>query len=201
MRMIRLGECAPFNASICAPFTRRQHQPSDRDWYFIAEQPALAPHLAHPEGCAALRIVLVTVPRVSRSCEHFLDRFDLHLLQPSDNASLYLARLVEVPDFVSRVSGFGIRVSSFRFSGFRSRVSDFRVSGFGVRGWTEMCSSCGDVARTPGRSALGTPASCQGSSSQFKNNYSTEMCLRRKEHLGSEAGSYARLIDLCFTQR
>jgi hypothetical protein len=25
-----------------------------RDWYFIAEQPASAPHLAHPEGCAAL---------------------------------------------------------------------------------------------------------------------------------------------------
>jgi len=38
-----------------------------RDWYFIAEQPAPAPHLAHAEGYAALRIVLVTVPRVSRS--------------------------------------------------------------------------------------------------------------------------------------
>ena len=33
-----------------------------RDWYFIAERPALAPHLAHPEECAALRIVLVTHP-------------------------------------------------------------------------------------------------------------------------------------------
>jgi len=31
-----------------------------RDLYFIAEQPAPAPHLAHPEGCAALSIVLVT---------------------------------------------------------------------------------------------------------------------------------------------
>ena len=51
-----------------------------RDWYLIADQPAPAPHLAHPEGCAALRIVLVTVPRVSRSCEHFPDGFDLHLL-------------------------------------------------------------------------------------------------------------------------
>ena len=38
---------------------------AQRDWYLIAEQPAPAPHLAHPEGCAALRIVLVTVPRVS----------------------------------------------------------------------------------------------------------------------------------------
>ena len=36
-----------------------------RDWYVIAEQPAPAPHLAHPERCAALRIVLVTVPRFS----------------------------------------------------------------------------------------------------------------------------------------
>ena len=44
--------------------------------YSIAEKPAAAPHHAHPEGCAALRIVLVTVPRVSRSCEHFLDGFD-----------------------------------------------------------------------------------------------------------------------------
>jgi len=42
-----------------------------RDWYLTAVQPAPAPHLAHPEGCAAPRIVLVTVPRVSRSCEHF----------------------------------------------------------------------------------------------------------------------------------
>ena len=50
-----------------------------RDWCLIAEQPAPAPHLAHPEGCAALRIALVTVPRVSRSCEHFVDGFDLHL--------------------------------------------------------------------------------------------------------------------------
>jgi len=38
----------------------------ERDRYFIAEQPAPAPHLAHPEGCAALSIVLVTVPRSSR---------------------------------------------------------------------------------------------------------------------------------------
>ena len=44
-------------------------QSVQRDWHSIAEKPAPAPHLAHPEGCAALRIVLVTVPRVSRSCE------------------------------------------------------------------------------------------------------------------------------------
>ena len=51
-----------------------------RDWYFVAERPAPAPHLAHPEGCAALRIVLVAVPRVCRSCEHVLDGFDFHLI-------------------------------------------------------------------------------------------------------------------------
>jgi hypothetical protein len=51
-----------------------------RDWYFIAEQPAPEPHLAHPEGYAALRIVLVTVPRVGRSCKPFQDGFDGHLL-------------------------------------------------------------------------------------------------------------------------
>ena len=43
----------------------------------------LAPHLARPEGCAGLRIVLVNVPRVSRSRENVQDGFDLHLLQPS----------------------------------------------------------------------------------------------------------------------
>ena len=47
--------------------------------YSIVENPAPAPHLAHLEGCDVLRIVLVTVPRVSRSCEHFPDGFDLHL--------------------------------------------------------------------------------------------------------------------------
>ena len=52
-----------------------------RDWFLISEQPAPAPHLAHPERCAALRIFLVTVPRVSRSCEHFPGGFDLHLLR------------------------------------------------------------------------------------------------------------------------
>ena len=39
-----------------------------------------APHLAHLEGCAALRIVLVTMPHVSRSCEHSPDGFKLHPL-------------------------------------------------------------------------------------------------------------------------
>ena len=53
----------------------------ERDWYCIAKQPAPAPHLADPEGRAAPRIALVTVHRVSRSCEHFPDGSDLHLLQ------------------------------------------------------------------------------------------------------------------------
>ena len=45
----------------------RYTQVPTRDWYFIPEQQAPAPHLANLEGCAALRIVLVTVPRVSHS--------------------------------------------------------------------------------------------------------------------------------------
>ena len=53
----------------------------ESDWYDIFEQTAPAPHLAHPEGCAAVRIVPVTVPRASRSCKHFQDGFDVHLLQ------------------------------------------------------------------------------------------------------------------------
>ena len=62
---------------------------------FIAEQPAPAPHLAHPDGCAATRIVLVTVPRDSRSCEPFPDGFDLHLLHHlRKKASLSLCRAV-----------------------------------------------------------------------------------------------------------
>jgi len=45
-----------------------------RDWYVIAEQTATAPHLAHLVGCASRHIVLVTVPRVSRSCEHEVEK-------------------------------------------------------------------------------------------------------------------------------
>ena len=50
-----------------------------RNCYFIGQHPAPAPHLAHPEGCAVRNIALVTVPRVSRSCEHFPGGLDLHL--------------------------------------------------------------------------------------------------------------------------
>ena len=46
-----------------------------RDWSFIATQPASAPHM--------LRIVPHTVPRVGRSCEHLPDGFELHLLLTS----------------------------------------------------------------------------------------------------------------------
>ena len=57
-----------------------------RDHYLIAKRPALAPHLAHLERCAALRIVLVTVLRATHSCEHFTDGFDLLLLRKGVNA-------------------------------------------------------------------------------------------------------------------
>ena len=61
--------------------------------FFFDAHAAPAPHLAHPEGCAALRVVLVTVPRVSRSCENLLDGFDLRLLQP----------LKDLPTIVRRI--------------------------------------------------------------------------------------------------
>ena len=53
---------------------------SEERLVFYCRNPASAPHLAHPEGCAAVRIVLVTVPRVSHTREHFPVRFDLRLL-------------------------------------------------------------------------------------------------------------------------
>jgi hypothetical protein len=36
--------------------------------------------MPHPEGCAALCIVLVTMPHVGRACEHFPDGFEFQLL-------------------------------------------------------------------------------------------------------------------------
>ena len=55
--LVKARTAMPLPAQVCSLRTKL-------DWYFIAEQPAPAPHLAHPEGCAALRIALVTVPRL-----------------------------------------------------------------------------------------------------------------------------------------
>ena len=85
-----------FIFTMCAPPPRSQsRKQSTRVWYFIVEQPAPAPapHLAHPERYATLRIVLISVSRVSRSCEHFPDGFDLHLLQAEYKVTLYPAAL------------------------------------------------------------------------------------------------------------
>ena len=43
----------------------RRYEITKRDWCVGAEQLAPEPDLAHLEGCAALRIVLVSVPRVT----------------------------------------------------------------------------------------------------------------------------------------
>ena len=59
----------------------REKEKSSAREYFIAEQAAPASHLTYLEGCSALRLVLITVPRVCHSYEHFPDGFDLHLLQ------------------------------------------------------------------------------------------------------------------------
>ena len=44
--------------------TMHDVQSVKRCWHFIAEQPTPAPHLARPEEPAALRMVLITVPRL-----------------------------------------------------------------------------------------------------------------------------------------
>ena len=61
----RGGTCGlPLSLSLGDRSTRRPSAPpAEREWYFIAEQPAPA----HPEECAALRIVLVTVALASIS--------------------------------------------------------------------------------------------------------------------------------------
>ena len=70
-------------------------------WYLIAEKTAPAPHFTHPERCAALRDVLVTVPRASRSCEHFPDGFNLHLLL---NPWTHSGRNFRAPDVEQRAT-------------------------------------------------------------------------------------------------
>ena len=88
---------------------------AERAWSLITEQAAPAPHLAYPEGRAALRTVLVTVPRVSRSCEK---KNGWIRSPPPTMWGLEL-----------RVEGTGCGGSGFRVqgSGFRIQGSEFRV--------------------------------------------------------------------------
>ena len=81
-------------------------------WYLITEQPAPSLHLAHAEGCAALRIVLVTVPRVRK---YFLDGLDLHLppaLESWGSGSTELKAWG-----LCHPSGLGSQISGFRAHG------------------------------------------------------------------------------------
>ena len=55
-RQVASLESQVMNLGIVDQWLQRCLNLPRRDWYFIAEQPAPAPHLAHPEGCAALRI-------------------------------------------------------------------------------------------------------------------------------------------------
>ena len=75
----------------CRAAAHTPHSGGERDWYFIAKQPAPALHLTNPERCAALRIVLATVPQESRSCEHIPDGFDhiLHPVAPPGSCQVY----------------------------------------------------------------------------------------------------------------
>ena len=87
-----------------------------RDLYFIAKQPASAPH--------TLRIVPHTAPRVGRSYEHFPDGFELHTSYPC------LVFLSWRRSQVACARGDGFRVQG---SGFRVQGSGFRVQGSGCR--------------------------------------------------------------------
>jgi len=78
---------------------------------FTAEQPAPAPHLAHPEGCAALYIVLVTVPRVNLRLKD-LDGPVTRVKEKQKKVSVGFAPSSrQAPPAHSLVSGFGIRVT------------------------------------------------------------------------------------------
>jgi len=92
-----------------------------RDRYFIAEEPAPAPHLARPKGCAALCIVLVTVPCASRSCEQFPDRFNLHLDFPDE------------PGAERSGEGFRLQGSGLNSSKYGRRVYELGFRGLGLR--------------------------------------------------------------------
>ena len=92
-----------------------------RDWYFIAEQAAPAPHLAHPEGLLPYALC--------------------YLLCPVPAALANIVRLDSISTSYNvgfRVSGFGVRMWGFKIQGSRFRVlgSGFRVhdSGFRVQG-------------------------------------------------------------------
>ena len=88
------GNKIPASTWVHTPTATSRRQIRERDWYVIAEQPAPAPRRARPEGCAALRIVLVTVPpsginpqppilsrhlpRSVNSCENFRAQETVH---------------------------------------------------------------------------------------------------------------------------
>ena len=87
--------------------------------HFIAEQSALAPHLAHPEECSALRVVLVTVPHASRSGGHFPDVFHTPTSQslqchPPNLKTQHLKHARLSPRVVPTTSFSRISTASFR---------------------------------------------------------------------------------------
>ena len=91
---------------------RQEHSPrrsglvreKERDRYFIAEEPAPAPHLAHPDGCAALRIVLVTVPRVS----HFYEKNRMDSIFTSYSPESYPHKAVAACDVAWSVRSWAL---------------------------------------------------------------------------------------------
>ena len=68
------------------------HGETQRDWYFIAEQPAPAPHLARPEGRAALTHMCELLCSVSAALASFF-RMDLISTSYVEAGTSHLAEL------------------------------------------------------------------------------------------------------------
>ena len=152
-----------------------------RDCYLIAEQPAPAPHLARPEGRAAL----------THMCSLTESRMDSISTDSCSAASSSSSTSSLLPSHVNLEWCDKFKLSNLllpRKSGTGKRLQLLSTSETLLIRWA---TGSRWSSRRPGGSAPNRPASVFRS---FKNNYFTEMCS------GSEVGSYARFIDLCITQ-
>jgi len=93
--------------------------PQEREWYFIAEQPAPAPHLAHPGGCAALRIAF-TVP--------LLRAFSGWIRSPSFLVNLQVALVAKLLEALFPAGVWQLmRVVHLGWSTYHARKREFKL--------------------------------------------------------------------------
>jgi len=93
--------CARRTPTLCAGGGARaarremvQEKRGQRDWCFFCQtiSASTAPRTSR-RTCCPYAYVLVTVLRVSRSCEHFPDGFDFHLLRKPRDGALHRSHL------------------------------------------------------------------------------------------------------------